>query len=152
MKKNQFAHLKKKKNWIGFVINSELGKLYIAEDRTKPICVKEIIQKLPYTTARKIETFWGKIFSTKLVKGNLVQLRTRNLYKPIKQQSLLDFQINMSSCSASLEELLVSKINFEKLNVLKLFYYIVSDIFVTSDTSSTGLATFLVHQKKKFMS
>lgn len=87
MKKNQFAHLKKKKNWIGFVINSELGTLYIAEDRTKSICVKEIIQKLPYTTARKFETFWGKIFSTKLVKGNLVQLRTRNLYKAIKQQS-----------------------------------------------------------------
>ena len=63
----------------------------------------------------------------------------------------MDFQINMTSCSASLEELFFSKSNFEKLNVLKLFYYIVSDIFVTSDTSSTGLASFVVHQKKKFI-
>ena len=141
--------LKKEIKWIGFVITSELGTSYIPKNRTSSVfnCVEEIIQKLPNTAARKLAKFCGKVTSTKLVIGNLVQVKTRNWYKTLEQQPSWDSRIKMSSCSAYLEELFVLKRNLEKLNVLKIFDYNTSDIFATSDASSTGLAAFFFPSK-----
>ena len=78
----------KKIKWIGFEINSEIGILYIPEDRTNSIhnCIENLLSKLPYTTARRLATLCGKIISTKLVLGHISQLKTRNLYSTIEQQ------------------------------------------------------------------
>ena len=97
-------------------MNFELDTLCIPAYGTNFIlnCVEEVNQNLSFTIATNLATFSGKILSTKLVLGNLAQLKARNLSKTIDQQSSQDSRWKMSSCSASLEKLFFWKSNFEK--------------------------------------
>ena len=45
-----------------------------------------LIEKLPYTTAHEFEKACGKLISIKFGLGDIVQLKTRNLYKVIENQ------------------------------------------------------------------
>ena len=45
-----------------------------------------LIEKLPYTTAHEFEKACGKLVSMKFGLGDIVQLKTRNLYKVIENQ------------------------------------------------------------------
>ena len=49
-----------------------------------------LIEKLPYTTAHEFEKACGKLISIKFGLGDIVQLKTRNLYKVIENQWLWD--------------------------------------------------------------
>ena len=45
-----------------------------------------LIEKIPYTTARELGKAIGKLISMKFGLGDIVQLKTRNLYKVIENQ------------------------------------------------------------------
>ena len=47
------------------------------------LSLEKTIKNLPYTTALKLAKVCGKLISTKFVIGNIVQLKTRNLYRII---------------------------------------------------------------------
>ena len=49
-----------------------------------------LIEKLPYTTTREKRKGWEKSISTKFILGDIVQLKTRSLYKVIGNQPLWD--------------------------------------------------------------
>ena len=42
--------------------------------------LEKFFKNLPYATARKLAKVCGKLISTKFVMGNIVQVKTRNLY------------------------------------------------------------------------
>jgi len=72
--------------WLGIEVDLK-EKLYtITENRILSILdtLNLIILKLPYTTARQLAKLCGKITSTKFVIGDIVQLKTRNLYNIIE--------------------------------------------------------------------
>ena len=47
--------------------------------------LQSIIDRLPYTSARNIAKLTGRIISTSFVLGNVVRLKTRQLYGIINQ-------------------------------------------------------------------
>ena len=49
-----------------------------------------LIEKLPYTTTRELGKEWEKSISTKFILGDIVQLKTRSLYKVTGNQPLWD--------------------------------------------------------------
>ena len=71
--------------WLG--VNINLYKLYFSISQTRMesifFSLEKNIKNLPYTTARKLAKVCGKLISTKFVMGNIVQLKTRNLYRII---------------------------------------------------------------------
>ena len=48
-----------------------------------------LIEELPYTSVRELGKACGKLISTKFVLGDIVQLKTRNLYKVIEKQTIM---------------------------------------------------------------
>ena len=49
-----------------------------------------LIEKLPYTTTLELEKGCKKLISVKFILGDIVQLKTRRLYKVIGNQPLWD--------------------------------------------------------------
>ena len=49
-----------------------------------------LIEKLIYTTARELGKAYAKLISKKFGLGDIVQLKTRNVYKVIENQWLWD--------------------------------------------------------------
>ena len=49
-----------------------------------------LIEKLPYTTTLELEKECKKLISVKFILGDIVQLKTRRLYKVIGNQPLWD--------------------------------------------------------------
>ena len=73
-----------------------------------------LIEKLPYTTARELGKACRKLISTKFVLGDIVQLKTRNLYKVIESQPLWDSRVRLTNYEKAIKELIFWKncINF----------------------------------------
>ena len=111
-----------KLKWLGVVIDSVRRIIFIPEDRRDNILssIEESLIKYPYTTARKLSKLCGKIMSTKLVLGNIVQLKTRNLYKVIEQKISWDARIVLTPQTKVYEELTFWRNNFSSLNVRKI--------------------------------
>ena len=70
-----------------------------------------LIGKLPYTTACELGKACGKLISTKFVLGDIVQLKTRNLYKVIKNQPLWNSRVNLTNYKKAIKELIFCKNN-----------------------------------------
>ena len=73
-----------------------------------------LIEKLPYITARELGKACRKLISTKFVLGDIVQLKTRNLYKVIESQPLWDSRVRLTNYEKAIKELIFWKncINF----------------------------------------
>ena len=71
--------------WLGININLDKLCFSIPQIRMESISfsLAKIIKNLTYTTACKLAKVCGKVISTKFVMGNIVQLKTRNLYEII---------------------------------------------------------------------
>ena len=52
---------------------------------------------LPYITARELGKACEKLISTKFVLGDIVQWKTRNLYKVMENQRLWDSRMNLTN-------------------------------------------------------
>ena len=68
-----------------------------------------LIEKIPYTTARELGKTIGKLISTKFGLGDIVQLKTRNLYKVIENQWLWGSRMNLTNYEKAIKELIFWK-------------------------------------------
>ena len=83
--------------WLGIRINFKKGFCCIPTEKLSAIksSIVLLIEKLPYTIARELGKTCGKLISTKFVLRDIVQLKTRNLYKAIENQPLWDSRVNL---------------------------------------------------------
>ena len=56
-----------------------------------------LIEKLIYTTARELGKACAKLISKKFGLGDIVQLKTRNVYEVIENQWLWDSRMNLTN-------------------------------------------------------
>lgn len=96
-------------------VNFELGTLQIPEGRQTQFKTAQKKQFKSLHTGQLVDSqlFLWYDYSTKLVIGNLVKSKTRNLYKAIEQQSSLNSGIEVSSYNSSVQKLFFWKSNFE---------------------------------------
>ena len=83
--------------WFGIRINFKNGLYCIPTEKLSAIknSIVLLIEQLPYTAARELGKACRKLISTKIVLGDIVQLKTRNLHKAIENQPLWDFRVNL---------------------------------------------------------
>ena len=127
--------------WLGVTVNLALGTLKISKDREESLLatLRFISQKLPFTSARKIANLTGKVMSTKLVLGDITQMKTRHLYRAIESRNTWDKTISLNQHYQAIGEIVYWKNNFKSLNVRKLNEHTVPTVTVASDASSSGL-------------
>ena len=77
--------------WLEIRINFKNGFYCIPTEKLSAIknSIVLLIEELPYTSARKLGKACRKLISTKFVLGDIVQLKTRNLYKVIEKQTIM---------------------------------------------------------------
>ena len=70
--------------WLGIDLCSTSGYLKISPHRVESLyCFINKLLSYPYTSARNIAKLTGKLASTKFVLGDIINLKTRALYKLI---------------------------------------------------------------------
>ena len=74
--------------WLGIKINLINSRFTIPENQILSIMesIEVAMKNLPYTTARNLSKFCGKIITTKFVLGKIAQLKTRSIYKIIQAE------------------------------------------------------------------
>ena len=107
--------------------------------------LERIIIDLPYTTARKLAKLCGKLISTKFVLGDVIQLKTRWLYKIIDARASWD-----SRTSCKISELFFWRENLHNCRILT--EHNIPRLIVISDASDTDLAAHLTHDDKLMIS
>ena len=98
---------------------------YVVRDRYKPFirrsCIVNILNTISlilrkiFVSARTLAELAGQLISTKYVIGDIVQLKTRFLYKSI-QSSSWDKTFNIGNYKGTVEEILFWKLNLVKYN------------------------------------
>ena len=73
-----------------------------------------LIENLLNTTARELGKACGKLISMKLGLGDIVQLKSRNLYKVTENQWSWDSRVNLTNYEKAIKELIFwqNSINF----------------------------------------
>ena len=75
--------------WLGIEVDLNNDTLKISSERIDSILfITEFILSKVYVSARTLSKLTGKIISTKFIIGNIVELKTRALYKVIKNDYL----------------------------------------------------------------
>ena len=97
--------------WLGIRINLKNCFYCIPTEKLSAIknSIVLLIEKLPKTTAHELEKACEKLISTKYVLGDIVQLKTRNLYKVIENQLLWDSRVNLTNYEKAIKELIFWK-------------------------------------------
>ena len=141
-------------SWLGISTDLHQGVMYITEKRVKTLfeTLNSIIDALPYVSARQLSRLTGRIISTKIILGNITQLRTRHLYRFIDSCWSWDKKISVRHRQPLLEEIVFWRTNFCELNVRRLNDYSVPTLIVSSDASSTGLAALFQLGEREFIS
>ena len=83
--------------------------------------------------------FAGQLISTKYVKDDIVKLKTRFLYKSIKQGFFWDKTFNIGNYSDTVDEILFWKFKVVKCNNKVINCYNTPWFQVHSDASNTGI-------------
>ena len=123
-------------------INLSLGTLIITKPRIDNV-LKIIV------SARILAKFAGQLISTKYVISDIVQLKTRFLYKSIEQSSSWDKTFNIGNYNNTVDEILFWKFNLEKYNNKVINCYNIPMFHVHPDAINTGIAcVFDVREKK----
>ena len=137
--------------WIGLTVDFKEGTLTTSLKRVESlkITINSTIATLPYTSARELAKLVGKIISTKVVLGNITQLKTRYLYHCIDSSPSWDNRISLLYKNKVTQEISFWKNNFVHLN--KRFWNIHTspEIIISSDASATGLAALLVQENQE---
>ena len=121
-------------------------QLLLYTSRKTVSCIKTknsivlLIEKLPYTIARELGKACGKLISTKFVLEDIVQLKTRNLYKAIENQPLWDSRVNLKYYEKAIKELTFWKNNINFFfNKKPLRAYDLPRTVIFSDASSFAI-------------
>ena len=103
--------------WLGIDINLSSGTLKITKSRIDNILntISLILRKI-FVSARILAKLAGQLISTKYVRGDIVQLKTRFLYKYIEQSSSWDKTFNIGNYNDTVDEILFWKFNLVKYN------------------------------------
>ena len=130
--------------WLGVNINFDKLCFSISQTRMESIffSLEKIIKNLPYTTARKLAKVCGKLISTKFVVGNIVQLKTRNLYKIIEARHSWDKRISVRENDGAINEIHFWRLNLSRLNCRPMFYQEIPHVYISSDASNYALAAY----------
>ena len=105
--------------------------------------IERILDLLPYTTPRKLAKVCGKIISSKIVLGNIVQLRTRRIYYAILDGRTWDSSLSLLKKPGVINELHFWKFCFKKLNLRNLRESYTPVFKIISDASDTGLGAYV---------
>ena len=136
--------------WLGIDINLSSGTLKITKSRIDNILntISLILRKI-FVSARILAKLAGQLISTKYVIGDIVQLKTRFLYKSIEQSSSWDKTFNIGNYNDTADEILFWKFNLVKYNNKVINCYNIPLFHVHSDASNTGITcVFDVREKK----
>ena len=109
-------------------------------------------KNLPYTTARKLAKVCGKLNSTKFFMGNIVQLKTRNLYKIIGARHSWDNRIFVWENDGVINEIHFWRLNVSRLNWRPMFYQEIPHVYTLSDASNYALAAYYVLEETQNIS
>ena len=133
--------------WLGIQVDLQNEKFSIPEGRLQSFSrlLETVIQNLPYSTARMLARLCGKLISMKFVTGDIVPLKTRNLYFVVETRLSWDSRINLKTFSGALKELFFWKDNLNLYISKDLLTYNVPKLIVVSDASETGLASCLLN-------
>ena len=131
--------------WLGIVVNLKEGFFSISESRESSILnwLKSIIDRSPYSSARKFSKVTGKMMSTKFVLGNIVRLKTRQFYRIINNRKSWDSRLSFANEAGVIGDLHFWQKNFSRLNRRDIKPYSVPAFLATSDASKSGLAAHL---------
>lgn len=130
--------------WLGFTLNCNNNSIQVTEDRISSIIL--LVQSLLnscYTSSRNLARFIGKVISTKYILGDVVNLKTRALYKIIEGRSSWDAKLNILNFDDAHKELL-----YWRDSIIKLNYRVVKEnepfsVSVYSDASDKGIGAFI---------
>ena len=137
---------------------------YLVMDRYKPSIrnieiTKSLIDKILNTisltlrkifvSARTLSKLAGQLISTKYVVGDIVQLKTRFLYKSIEQSSSWDKTFNIGNYNDTVDEILFWKFSLVKYKNKVINCYYIPLFHVHSDTSNTVIASVFDVRGKK---
>ena len=136
--------------WLGIDIDLSSGTLKTTKSRIDNIfnSISLILRKI-FVSARILAKLTGQAISTKYVIGDIVQLRTRFLYKSIEQSSSWDKTFNIGNYNDTVDEILFWKFNLVKYNNKVINCYNIPLFHVHSDASNTGIACFFNVRGKK---
>jgi len=139
--------------WIGITANLENKTYTIPSKRVISLAasISKIKENLPYSTARNIAKLCGKIISTKFILGDIVQLKTRNLYKVIKTATSWDSRINFKHNDVAIKELIFWQQNFVNYNTRQMIPYRIPEIEVFSDASNHGIGSHFLKNNRNFI-
>ena len=102
--------------WLGIEVDLN-NTLKISSERIDSILFTiEFILSKNYVSARTLSKLTGKLISTKFIIGNIVQLKTRALYKVTEKRLSWDKKINIGNYNDTVEEILFWKFNIHNLN------------------------------------
>ena len=140
--------------WIGVGVDFSKGILHISEKRVQSIqeSLKTVINNLPDISARKLARLAGKIISTKLVLGNITQLKTRYIYHCIATARTWDNDFSLLHDRNVTQEISFWNMNFARLNYRCWHLQVPPDLIISSDASQTGLAALISVGDTEFIS
>ena len=128
--------------WLGMEIDTNKNIIKITDDRiTNILNFIQILFKKVYISARELSKLAGKIISTKFIIGNLIHLKTRNIFKSIESRSSWDTKFNIAHHTGTVKEIIFWKNNIKSFNKRVIKEYVIPTIFVYSDASNSGLAS-----------
>ena len=93
-----------------------------------------------FVSTRTLAKLAGQLISTKYLIGDIVQLKTRFLYKSIEQSSSWDKTFDIGNYNDMFDEILFWKFNIVKYNNKVINCYNNPFFHVHSDASNTGIA------------
>ena len=140
--------------WLGVNINLDKFCFSIPQTLIESIffSLEKIIKSLPYTTARKLAKVCGKLISTKFVMGNIVQLKTRNLYKTIGARHSWDNRISIRENEGVINEIHFWWLNLSRFSCRPTFYQEIPHVYISSDASNYALAAYYVLEETQNIS
>jgi len=129
--------------WLGISIDLNTSSLEISSQRVTSIfnTISYLLDK-KYISARNLAKLAGKIISTKFILGDIVQIKTRYIYQTIDNNISWDKNFNIIKFSDTVDEILFWKFNFIKLNKRAIIENNIPNLFIYSDASDTGIASF----------
>ena len=139
--------------WLGLDINLSSGTLKISKSRIDNILntITLILRKI-FVSARTLAKLAEQLISTKHVIGDIVQLKTRLLYKYIEQSSSWDRTFNIGSYNDKVDEILFWKLNIVKYNNKVINCNNIPLFHVHSDASNSRIAcVFDVRGEEKYL-
>ena len=121
---------------LGADLNLSSGTLKITKSRIDNILntISLILRKI-FVSARTLAKLAGQLIATKYAIGDIVQLKSRFLYKSIEQSSSWDKSFNIENYNDMVDEILFWKFNLVKYNNKVMNCYNIPLFHVNSDGS-----------------